>query len=52
MTEGTRIGYNIDPDFTEAVWSKRVVSTTNTVEVHFYTDGSVTDKGWRLEWGE
>merc|ERR1719209_1618727 len=51
MTEGTRIGYNIDPDFTEAVWSKRVVSTTNTVEVHFYTDGSVTSSGWRLEWG-
>merc|ERR1712032_1380966 len=36
---------------TEAVWSTRVVSTTNTVEVHFYTDGSITHSGWRLEWG-
>jgi len=48
--DGTRVGYN-DPDITEAVWSTRVVSTTNTVEVHFYTDGSITHSGWRLEWG-
>ena len=30
----------------------RFVSNTNSVEVHFHTDGSVTGKGWRLEWGE
>ena len=36
-------------------WEKRderFVSNSNTVEVLFYTDGSVTYRGWRLEWGE
>merc|ERR1712130_71488 len=35
-------------------WEKRderFVSITNTVDVLFYTDGSVTYRGWRLEWG-
>ena len=31
---------------------QQFVSNTNTVEVHFGTDGSVTGRGWRLEWGE
>ena len=30
---------------------RHFVSNTNTVEVHFHTDGSVTGSGWRLEWG-
>merc|ERR1712226_1545263 len=35
-------------------WEKRdewFVSITNTVDVLFYTDGSVAYRGWRLEWG-
>ena len=32
--------------------NRRFVSNTNSVEVQFYTDGSVTKMGWRLEWGE
>ena len=31
---------------------RHFVSNTNSVEVHFHTDGSVTGRGWRLEWGE
>jgi len=30
---------------------ERFVSNTNTVEVEFHTDSSVTYSGWRLEWG-
>jgi len=30
---------------------QRFESNANSVEVHFHTDGSVTGKGWRLEWG-
>ena len=41
--------------FNDDSWEKRderFVSNSNTVEVLFYTDGSVTYRGWRLEWGE
>ena len=52
-----------DADWVEVRWEnandyfwemrdRRFVSNTNTVEVYFHTDGSVTDRGWRLEWGE
>ena len=40
------------PGFSEADWGKQFVSNTNMVTVHFVTYGSVTDSGWRLEWGE
>ena len=33
-------------------WGNRITSHTETVTVSFTTDGSVTRKGWRLEWGE
>jgi len=42
-----RYGFRAEPNY----WRDQVVSTTNTVEVEFITDGSVTYKGWRLEWG-
>merc|ERR1719341_1017900 len=32
-------------------WKYEIVSRTETVVVTFVTDGSVTDDGWRLEWG-
>ena len=31
---------------------QRFESKTNSVEVHFHTDVSYTQDGWRLEWGE
>jgi len=31
-------------------WANRITSSTETVTVTFITDGSVTRKGWRLEW--
>ena len=31
---------------------QRFESNTNSVEVHFHTDVSYTQEGWRLEWGE
>ena len=33
-------------------WANRITSSTETVTVTFITDGSVTRKGWRLEWSE
>jgi len=30
---------------------QRIESNTTNVEVLFYTDGSITKEGWRLEWG-
>ena len=27
-----------------------ITSTSNTVEIHFHTDGSVSKSGWRLTW--
>ena len=51
---GTRLrDYNDKPaGFSRAVWREQLVSTTNIIDVVFKTDGSVTRKGWRLEWGE
>jgi len=50
--DGTVLGtYNVDPGFSEALWRTPMVSITNAVDVEFYTDGSVTQRGWRLEWG-
>ena len=31
---------------------QRFESNANSVEVHFHTDVSYTQEGWRLEWGE
>ena len=35
-----------------SAWEKQIVSNTNTVEVYFHSDGSLAERGWRLEWGE
>merc|ERR1719381_244845 len=38
-------------DFYEMGMEQRFESNTNSVEVHFHTDGSVTATGWKLRWG-
>merc|ERR1712130_1024790 len=47
---GSILWDSMNDDFWE-MRDGRFVSNTNTVEVFFHTDGSVTEKGWRLEWG-
>jgi len=48
--DGSRLWTSLADEFYE-MWDWRFVSNTNTVEVQFRTDESVTDRGWRLEWG-
>ena len=49
--DGSILWSSFNDDFWE-MRDVRFVSNTNTVEVQFRTDGSVTYRGWRLEWGE
>ena len=49
----TKIGeFNRDQGLSEADWRRQIVSSTNNVEVQFSTDGSVSGRGWSLEWGK
>ena len=53
ITEGPGTGPTIKRYHGKSTgWRDQVVSTTEAVTVTFITDGSVTEKGWRLEWGE
>ena len=45
--DGTNLGH-LTNDFSEL----NIRSNTETVDVLFHTDGSVTRKGWSLEWIE
>ena len=53
ITEGPGTGPTIKRYHGKSTgWRDQVVSTTEAITVTFITDGSVTEKGWRLEWGE
>ena len=53
ITEGPGTGPTIKRYHGKSTgWRDQVLSTTEAVTVTFITDGSVTKKGWRLEWGE
>ena len=45
--DGTNLGH-LTNDFSEL----NIRSNTETVDVLFHTDGSVTRRGWSLEWSE
>merc|ERR1719365_55796 len=49
--DGRILWESLDDNFWEMGWEQQFESNTNSVEVHFHTDGSVTAKGWRLKWG-
>ena len=48
--DGTNFGHFTfdDGDLTRT----NITSNTETVDVLFHTDGSVTRRGWRLEWSK
>ena len=50
--DGRILWESLDDNFWEMGWEQQFESNTNSVEVHFHTDESVTAKGWRLKWGE
>ena len=53
ITEGPGTGPTIKRYHGKSTgWRDQVLSTTEAVTVTFITDGSVTRKGWRLEWSE
>ena len=49
--DGTMLWDSSNAKFWEMRYAE-FVSNTNLVEVRFKTDGSVTERGWRLLWGE
>ena len=49
--DGSILWRSQDGNFWEMRY-ERFVSNTHYIELQFDTDGSVTDSGWRLEWGE
>ena len=50
--DGTRLGFFDGGENSDDDWRKEIVSKTDTVEVLFHTDGSVTRRGWSLEWSK
>ena len=50
--DGSILWESRNDDYYETGMEQRFESNTNSVEVLFHTDGSVTATGWRLRWGE
>merc|ERR1719365_417193 len=49
--DGSILWESRNDDYYEMGMEQRFESNTNSVEVLFHTDGSVTATGWRLRWG-
>ena len=51
--DGTRLGFFDGENDSDDDWmTKEMVSNTDTVEVHFESDGSTSRNGWKLNWGK